>query len=186
MGCREFFEAHAEDLQRCKTLQQQSLETQLEWEAETASSHSPGPIKNDETLIRYWLNPVHYDRQTGTLKATAFDDASNKGLSVNRLNHVSLEDIRDTAQVRVEAWIQANPDKIPRELIGYSDFSAGEARSVQVVEPPPSRRAFAVYDTANLQDKSHADVCQIVSTTQGGRSARSQMRQLTNERLKRF
>lgn len=186
MGCREFFAAHAGNSDRCKALQEESLETQLDWERESASEHSPSPVQDQEDLIRYWLNPVHYDRQTGTLKATAFDDASNKGLSVNRADHVSIDELRVIAQARVDQWSNTNSAKAPRELIGYSVFSANEARSVQVGEPPSARRALGVYDTANAQDKSHADVCQIASNAQGGRSARIQMRNLVNERLKRF
>lgn len=186
MGCREFFEANATNQDSCKALQNESLETQIEWESQTASEHSPGPVVDDEQLVRYWLNPVHFDRQTGTLKPTAFDEACSFGLSVNRLKHVTIDEVRDLAQCRVNQSGQANPDQVPRELIGYSAFSAAEVRKVQTADPPPGRRAFGVYDTANPQDLSHADVCQIASKAQGAKSARMQMRQLANSRLKSF
>jgi len=186
MGCREFFDANAGNNDRCKALQQQPVEVQIAWELENASAHSPSPVLDEENLIRYWLNPVHYDSQTGTLKVTAFDDASNKGLSVNRGAHVTLEELKGIAQARVDEWIAHNAEKAPRQLIGYSVFAAAEARAVHVPIPPDSRRALAVYDTAKPDDASHADVCQIASNAQGGRSARLQMRNLVNERLQRF
>lgn len=81
------------------------------------------------------------------------------------------------------AWNLAHPAGPHRSLYGYSEFAALEVREVSTSD---SQRAFAVYDTAKVDDASHADVCQIVSTKKGGRSARSQLRDLANERLKQF
>lgn len=186
MGCREFFNANVENRQICKALQKESLETQVKWESQTASEHSPMPVSDDELLVRYWIDPVHLDPQTGALKPTAFDEAAGFGLSVNRLKYVTLEDVRAVAQVRVDQWTQANSEKPPKKLIGYSSFSASEVRATQTATPFPGRRALGVYDTASSDDISHADVCQIAPDAQGGRSARYQMRELANGRMKRF
>lgn len=152
-----------------------------------ASAHSPGPVADVEGLIRYWINPVHYDNDTGSLKPTAFDDASDKGLSVNRSKYMAVDKIREMAASRVTEWNQSNSSRPPRSLLGYSKFLASEIRKVVTSIPPaPDRRAFCVYDTAKPDDNSHADVCQVVSTKQGARSARSQMRELANRRLQYF
>ena len=148
MGCRDFFTENIENGDRCKELQNQPPSTQLTWEQEKASEHSPGPVQDKENLVRYWLNPVHFDPQTGAWKPTAFDDASNKGLSVNRLDHVTLSEVKTIAQGRVDNWIEANANKARRELIGYSVFSAGETRAIEVAGNNQSRRGLGVYDTA--------------------------------------
>jgi hypothetical protein len=186
MNCREFFNGNVENTELCKVLQKEPLETQIEWESETASEHSPMPVSDDEQLVRYWINPIHFDVQTGILKPTAFDEATRYGLSVNRLKYVAIEDVRVVAQVRVDQWTHANSEKLARTLIGYSSFSASEVRATQTAAPLPLRRALGVYDTASLDDISHADVCQIAPDAQGGRSARFQMRELANSRMKRF
>jgi hypothetical protein len=119
------------------------------------------------------------------LKATAFDNASSFGLSVNRLNHISIEEIHKMAADYVVQRTNGTPPK-PTALIGYSEFVAEEVRSVQVELPSPGSRAFGLYDTALRADISHADICQIAKNSQGGRSARAQMREIANARLKRF
>ena len=185
MGCREFFLEQSANKQRCKVLQTRTLETQLEWESESASEFSPKPVSDDEDLVRYWLNPVHFDTNTSGLKPTAFEDAANKGLSVNRLAYTSITEIRAMAHKRVEEWIKDHPQQFPRELIGYSVFGTNEVRDVKVPGPPP-RRALGVYDTAQSDDPSHSDVCELIGTAQGIRSVRSQMWRLLSGRLKRF
>ena len=119
------------------------------------------------------------------MKPTAFEDASDKGLSVNRMSYVGLEAVRVMAEARAQYWNAQFPSKVQRTLVGYSDFSAKEVRSILTAVPAP-HRALAIYDTAKPDYLSHADVCQIVSSGQGGRSARSQMRELANGRLTTF
>lgn len=185
MVCREFFEANAQNPDKCKTLQEQTLEVQLKWQTEKASEHSPAPVADEEELIRYWLNPVHYDQSSGSLKPTAFQDMSDKGLSINRAKYTSLENVRTLACQRVAARNQQSTEQ--RELIGYSVFSANEARSIVAQNSsPPGRPLVGVYDTANADDASHGDVCQLVNSKQVGRSARTQMRDLANSRMKKF
>ena len=182
MACRAFFEQHATS-DVSKELQKLDLATQLDWEAQTASRHSPGPVEDTEELTRHWLSPIHYDTQTAKLKPTAFDDAANKGLSTNRLAHCPLGEQHAAAAARVANHTRNNGAE--RSLIGYSIFKVAEARSILTAQPPP-RRALGVYDTALADNTAHADVCQIASNAQGGRSARTQMRELLNDRLQKL
>lgn len=182
MDCREFFAAHGAGGQKCKALQDKLPELQAEWQKQVASEHSPGPVNDSENLIRYWLIPVHFDDKTRTLRPTAFDDMSDKGLSVNRSSYATLRQIAEMANSRVE--LAKNTGK-SRELVGYSNFSASEARLIVPAEPRTSDRpVVGVYDTAKADDPSHADVCQLVSSAQGGRSARTQLRELSIKRFK--
>lgn len=175
--CLNFFESIKDRSgEKCKLLWNHPHETLLSWEDETASPHSPGPVANDEILIRHWVNPVHIDPDTGKLKPTAFGDLSNKGLSVNRLSFIELREIQEAAQRRVASYNEANPEKPQRSLVSYNSYMAGQVRAIL---DQGRYRALAVYDTANAQDYSHADVCVI--DKQNYRSARTQLRDLSLE-----
>lgn len=185
MTCREFFESNAQNADKCKSLQEQPLDVQLKWQTETASQYSPSPVGDEEELIRYWLNPVHYDQNSGTLKPTAFQDMSDKGLSINRAKFATLEEVEQLASQRVNSRNLESTEQ--RQLIGYSIFLANEARSIVAQNTnPQGRPVLGVYDTAKEDDPSHGDVCQLVDSKHGGRSARTQMRDLANSRMKRF
>lgn len=184
MGCREFFQANTENRERCKALQDVSPDIQVAWETESASEFSPGPASHDETLCRQVLNPHHFDPVNGTIKPNFFDDASDKGASVNRLGHTTVEMLRQGAQFRVDQ-INANPPASGvRELIGYTTITVEEVRAVFADTPP--RRALGVYDTAKQNDQSHADICQLVSGKKLGKSVRAQLFQIAKTRLVRF
>lgn len=183
MGCREFFDANVDNPKLCKDLQQLPIETQVEWESEFASEYSPGPVQDDEQLIRYWLNPTHYDPSTGLLTPTALNDMAGFGLSVNRERYLAREGVLQQAKYRVDKFNLTYPDKPARSLVGFSIFTTHEIRAVMTAGPQVVRRAMAVYDTAMSDDVSHADICQITSDAQGARSARSQLRELANSRL---
>lgn len=183
MECREFFETNAENDKICKALQDLPLDVLLTWESLSASEHSPGPVENDENLVRYWHNPIHYDQSTGLLTPTAVDDVASHGLSVNREEHLALAQILQQAKERVERINQKALGKPVRSMAGHSTFSALEIREF-LAGLPVARRALAVYDVAEKDDKSHAVICQIVSNKQDARSVRSQLRELANGRLK--
>lgn len=184
MGCREFFQANAENKERCKALQAIPLTEQLAWEGETASEHSPAVVGHSEVLCRHVENPTHFDALNGTIKPNFFDDASNKGASVNRLSHTSIAAVQQCAQAKVDATNESPPLTGLRKLIGYTTITAAEVRAV--FTPTPSLRALGVYDTAKPDDPSHADICQLVSGRQQGKSVRAQLYQIAKNRLVRF
>lgn len=191
--CRKFFEANAENSQRCKALQDVPSEVQIAWESQRASEVSPGVVTDDEQLCRHWTNPIHYDDATGALKLTGFDDAAGIGISVNRMAHTTLTVVQQFASARVLGWNAEHGDKPERSLVGYSLFDAKEARQVLTNETP-ARRAFGVYDTAKVPnetkglegDTSHAHVCQLIAGPQAARSLRHRMRDLLAPRLTPF
>lgn len=184
MGCREFFQANTENKDRCKALQEICPDIQVVWETESASEFSPGPASNDETLFRQVLNPHHFDKISGTIKPTFFDDASDKGASVNRLGHTTVEILRQRTQLRIDQFNVNPPATGARELIGYTTITVEEIRAV-IADTPP-RRALGVYDTAKREDWSHADICQLVSGKKLGKSVRAQLFQIAKTRLVRF
>lgn len=183
MGCIEFFLENAETKEVCKLLQEKSHDEILAWETETASEFSPGPVLDEEILQRQIISPIHFDHATQKLTAMAFDDASGKGLSVNRTDYDDETLLTDAGIARVEQY-NLNNDR-QREFWGLISLISSEVRAITVPTPDPAPdtapiRGFAIYDTANETSKSHADICQIVKKAQG-RSVRSKLLDLGNQ-----
>lgn len=167
--CRDFFALNAEIGDIAKKLQE--IPNPVAWELLSASDHSPGPVRNDEVLYRQILHPIHVDLESRTLKPTAFDDAADKGMSVERIAYKSLDDIRQSGRDRAAAQ-RIQPKYADRRLYAIAELHSVEIRSIFV---EGNRRGLAVYDTAKSENKAHADICQIVKGKQIGRSIRSQL-----------
>lgn len=185
MECIDFFSEHIENKEKCKELQKLPYSKLIEWECETASQHSPGPVDDKEILCRQIISPIHYDEEANALTAAAFDDVANKGLSVNRLSYTSNSDITRNAENRVENHNQHNSEeKKRRTFIGILQFNCIEIRSITVnVNVLTPVRGLAVFDTASEGDQSHADICQIVKGRAEGRSLRHSIMDLANSFL---
>ena len=192
--CQKFFELHRFNSERCVALQAQDEATQILWESQRASRISPGVVKDDEILCRHWLNPIHWDSENNQLKPTAISDISRLGFSVNRLAYTDLAGVKEKAEDRVRQRnerIDAGVDE-PRTLIGYSNFSASQVRTL--TSEASGRRAVGVYDTATeanaekkiKQDTSHADVCQLIGDKKEARRIRNDMWRIMNASLQSF
>lgn len=131
-----------------------------EWQLVTCSRMSPGPVANDETLYRQLHHPVYVDKASGELKPTAFDDVLDKGLSVERPKHCSLEDIVQHGRDRAEHYNAtcSDPEKV-RSLISLLRLSAEQVRELQI----DGEKAIGVFDTALPELPAHADVCMLVA-----------------------
>jgi hypothetical protein len=185
MPCRQFFDANRENREYCKLLQQIPEVQQLAWESLSASEYSPGVVQDDEELVRRVEDPTHFDATTGQIKPTFFDDASSKGASCFRLRHTTVAQIADGARKYVDEINKNPPSTGVRTAIGYTIFSADEVRKVLAPTEPP-RRGAAVYDTGLHNDPAHADVCQLVSGKQAGKSVRAQLFLIAKDRLVPF
>jgi hypothetical protein len=183
MTCIEFFSQNSSNTQKCKLLQDIQEDILLRWELETASEHSPCPVKDTECLYRQIISPIHYDEETNTFTATAFDDASNKGFSVNRELYATENDISSKAIDRVNYFNVHNPDKPERKFFGFIRLCCKDIRQITVntIQSLSPIRGFCVYDTALEDDISHSDICQIVKSKGDGRSARAKLRDVANK-----
>lgn len=184
MDCRQFFEQHAETSEVCKALQAQPEADQLAWEHQKASLHSPAPVDDEELLCRQVVDPTHYDSVSGSIKPTFFDDASSRGASCHRLGYTSEAKIHQMTLARVQAHNAAAGAAVQRQAIGYAVMSASSMRNVRI--SPTGRRGVGIYDTAKADDQSHADVCQLASGKQDGKSVRAQLWELAKVSLTRF
>jgi hypothetical protein len=162
MMCIDFFLENADNKEKCKLLQDISQDTLLNWEHEIASQYSSSPVGDEEILCRQILSPIHYDEDAKELTATAFDDASSLGMSVNRLDYTSVNNIAQAANCRVTSYNESNLKQ--RSFSGIVELNCDDIRKITVKEndSSPILRGFCVYDTALENDKSHADICQIV------------------------
>ena len=170
MDCLEFFKNNRENPEKCKLLQD-NPEQVLDWEQScSVSEYSPGLVQEVEVLYRQVFIPIHVDDETGKLKPTCFDDASSKGLSVNRAEFIPLQALIEKGLAKAATDRERKPD---RQFYGLASTNCAEIR--QINSSTTKARAFCVFDTALADDPSHADICQIVRGKQEGRSARRKL-----------
>ena len=185
MNCQEFFDSVKDEKEPCKLLQQHPEPLQLAWESECASIHSSSVVQNQESLARQVVDPTHFDQITNTIKPTFFDDAASIGASCHRLLYTTEDQICQMTESRV-TQANLNPPKTGvRTAIGYAVIDVEEIRLIKT-DGDPGRRGAAVFDTARADDVSHADICQLVSGRQEGKSVRAQLWMLSKDRLVRF
>lgn len=167
----QFFEKHAAAEDRMKALQGLHERVQLAWECEKVSRYSPGPVQNDEMLVRTFDQPTHY--RDGKILPAAFTDIASRGLSCNRLNYTTVDESLTRSSHRVAAAnVRSGSD---RRTIAYATYSVDYLRDLTCYEGAQCRRALAVYDTAYEVDPSHADICLLVSDKQVERRLRSSL-----------
>lgn len=172
MSCQELFANVAKDPEKAEKIDAQAGDCACE--AHSVSPYSPGPVTDDETVWRLILSPVHYDVVTGKVTEAAFDDASNKGMSVQRLVVTGSEDdIRQKGHARAAA----KPGRTFECAIGAT------AAGIRALRGPEDSGRFCIYDTGEAADPGHADVCQ---TRHGSRRARAQLRRELQKQFSRL
>ncbi|MBP0018952.1 MAG: hypothetical protein J7647_15565 [Cyanobacteria bacterium SBLK] len=160
MNCSDILTAPS----KCKFVQTNDPECNCE--TVSVSSYSPKIVGDEERLIRQIYSPIHIDEETGTIKPLAFDDVENKGMSVNRQAYCSKEELFEKVQYKLNLDKQRGKT---RTFFGAIFAICSDIRSIKTDD---NRRAFCVYDTANQNNVSHADICQAIA----GRVQRSQIR----------
>lgn len=135
------------------------------WEAVSCSQHSPGKVADEEQLMRQLSHPFFVDRDTQEIKAAAFNDVFNHGMSVERSQYWSEQDARERGLARAHAYNQTQSDPTKhRTFVAFAVLIAGEVRSLK--SEPDDQRCLAVYDTALEDVPAHADVCMIAAKTE--------------------
>lgn len=185
MGCRSFFDENRGNQEKCKLLPDKSQEELIAWEGEMASEFSPGPVLGTEVLYHQIVDPTHIDPEKQVLLPTAFQAASSIGLSVNRSGYTDWDELVSRGVARAEAYNMQNPESPQRSLWGFASFVAGKVREIvgSIDGNPSAERGYFVFDTANHDDISHADICQGVKTTKAFRSTRSKLYDLAKTGL---
>ena len=176
--CKSFFKQHKDNQSIVKELQ--NIGDRYDWEQLSASDHSPGVVTSDEALCRLTFNPVHIDIDTKSLKPTAFDDASNKGLSVDRQTYRTIEESLAVGRLRAEAHNQSRQGSSSRYLWGYISIVSNLIRTIEY----EGEKALGIYDTAMLDNPAHADICILIGGKQAFRSIRSRLVDFAQGNLK--
>ncbi len=172
-ACKDFFTQHMGDTQKVKALQK--IPEALAWEGETASDHSPGPVANDESIVRQVTHPNFVDAEN-KIKPIWFDDVTNKGFSSDRLTLTTIDEVVERAQRRADER-NAKPENAEKQVTVHSlgKLSVEQIRRVRC----DNTQAFGVYDTGLPDNRAHADVCQLVHSTQAARSVRYELFAMT-------
>lgn len=171
MGCSEDFQEAADAGDHCGKLAQKHPDCACE--AESVSPSSPGPVGAEEALARLIYSPLHVDPITGEVTEAAFSDVKDKGLSVQRLTHVSEAHVRAIGEKKLADDHALG--KTDRVLLGIVTGSVAAIRQ-QTYET--GERTFCVYDSALQDTPAHADVCQTPATPSEMKRARKRLRDL--------
>lgn len=146
------------------------------------SVYSPCAVGNAEELFRALDQPTHL--QNGVIVPAAFSDAEMRGLSVNRLGHISTERAVAMAQDRVAAQNKQkgySPDSERyRSAVAYCTFLVSDLRNIMT---KCGKRGYVVLDTAEKLNVSHSDVVCVTTNKQLTRSVRSRLFELANAKL---
>ena len=111
---------------------------------------SPGPVQDQETLLRIIIEPDHINEGRIQPSAVQLRDLTQRGLSVHRREYTTEQEIRTAAQALADRTTAAGR----RRLEGLASFTAGVVRDIRNLE----RQAFVVIDTALPNNMAHASI----------------------------
>lgn len=150
--------------QKCKILAKKHNEA-VALELVSVSEFSPKTVGDHEVIARQVFSPIHVE-DDNSIKPAAFDDITNKGLSVNRLELIETSDVhlngfekerRDNSK----AIESGHPEKANRSYLGYIQARVEMIRSFYHEDV----RIYTVYDSSLEIAKEHADVCMVKQNT---------------------
>lgn len=133
----------------------------------SVSTHSPGPVADDETLLTVVTN-AGFVAHDGRVEPTLFESRMSNGISTDRKAHTTLKDY----DLRAEKLISGNPKKAN---LGSIELSVSGIRGILHED----ERAIAVYDTGLPENGSHAEIaCTEVppAETPGRKKLRAKLR----------
>lgn len=164
---------HLDDVRQNKNLCQNlsfNYEKALELENQSVSVHSPSIVTTDEDIARQIFSPRMIENDGITIKPTAFEDVSNKGLSANRLSYTSEDEIHSEGEIKaIKFALRTQKER------GYEGFVTAQAGKIrQIIED--DLQIFAIYDTSLESDISHCDACLLNHKGDGETSARNAKR----------
>lgn len=167
----------------------------IDWESQTASPHSPGPVESDELLRMAILQGR--DVADGAPYRGMFRPLVDIGLSADRLKAATSEECE--TRFRVLARGKNKP------LYGFVDLSVSHLRSIEcdrdanVGKDPndsqsilnakaPKARAIAVYDTATCQNIAHSEAFLIIkhTNTKPYKTLEADLLDYYKDRIKRY
>lgn len=145
----------------------QGLATDAErakWERCSVSRHSPGPVHDDEIVVRVLDQPLHVG-SNDMLKPSAFTDLESLGMSVQRLAHCTVGEVVEHGRARTKAYRDRHAAEgladDGRQPVALLKLKVCDLRELHTLHDKPPRRAVGVYDSAREEfavEAAHADV----------------------------
>lgn len=128
----------------------------------SVSEHSPGPVDDDEVLVRTLFQDNVVDAD-GCPKPSYFRRGpTSRGFSVDRMRVVDPHSL------------VANK-KADSRYSGYLGFIAVCGGDVRSLRSDDGTRLFCLYDSATAENKAHSDICQNVNLGPGTEDRKNRM-----------
>lgn len=134
------------------------------WERCSVSCHSPGPVHDDEMVVRVLDQPLHVGGDD-MLKPSAFTDLESLGMSVQRLARCTLSEVLEHSRARTSAHRHRRAAEgladDGRQPVAMLKLKVRDLRELHTLHDKPPRRAVGVYDSARegpAVEAAHADV----------------------------
>jgi hypothetical protein len=133
------------------------------WERCSVSRHSPGPVQDDEMVVRVLDQPLHVGSDD-MLKPSAFTDLESLGMSVQRLAHCMLSEVLEHSRARTMAHRERRASEgladDCRQPMALLRLKVRDLRELHTLHDKLPRRAVGVYDSAregHAVEAAHAD-----------------------------
>ena len=111
---------------------------------------SPGPVQDQETLLRIIMEPDHIREGRIQPSAVQLRDLTQRGLSVYRRDYAA----KQAVEADIQALLGRTTTAGRRRLEGLASFNTGAVRAFSTQE----RQAFVVIDTALPNNRAHASI----------------------------
>jgi hypothetical protein len=192
-ACREFFEKLDSECEakesgsirgdRLREMGADRLQRLFEWESQSASRFSPGPVESSENIRKALFQGR--DVVDGSIFRNTFSSLRDLGLSGDRVEKTHDED----SKRRFSALATSGS----RILYGYLDISVAHLRAMHCKENAEdkkevSKRAIAVYDTAMQDNAAHAEAFMVIkfSNTKPQKSLEADLLEKYKDRVIRY
>ena len=119
-------------------------------ELQTTSNYSRKPVHATELLTRFAFHPIHFEKRNHKLKNSIFSQVANSGCSIQRENLATNNELR--------SWLTNKFANDGLEWQGIVQAKCDDVR--QIMAENSKKRALAVYDTAEKENPSHAEIFQ--------------------------
>ena len=138
---------------------------------------SPGPVSDDEALIRAIFKPDHVVRDEVQPAAIPIQDLKNRGFSVHRIAHVTPTFVSN----EINRMLARRHGGEQRESQGVARFTARTVRTIR----DKGTQVFVVIDTAYSHNPGHASIylSDLQLKESQARRMRNKLLPLLNERI---
>ncbi|WP_324806612.1 hypothetical protein SH584_09495 [Sphingomonas sp. LY29] len=110
-------------------------------------------MNDNEDVAFLLINPLHFDEQRNVVVPSAFQELTNRDLSVLRLSYATQQEARDTKNELVER----GEGRIPPQLRLVEEVCIASVSELRA-SVGPQGRLIGVFDTALPSKPSHASL----------------------------